>query len=96
LSGSSRFSRWRSSSGFPLVVLAILIWTALLFALLAIGSASGCARTVLVPESSPVRVGPCARARVYALIDGEWVLSGNSVELEEGWYLVPPSYVEEN
>jgi hypothetical protein len=33
---------------------------------------------------------------VYALIDGEWVLSGNSVELEEGWYLVPPSYVEED
>ena len=56
--------------------------------------ASGCTRTVLVPEASPVRIGPDARCRVYALVNGEWVLSDNSVRIEEGWYLVPPSFVE--
>jgi hypothetical protein len=32
---------------------------------------------------------------VYALVDGEWVLSENRVTIPEGWYCVPPSYVEE-
>ena len=76
------------------MVPAILIWTALLFALLAIASASGCARTVLVPEASPVRIGPATRARIYAMTDGEWKLSDNCVTIPEGWYCVPPSFVE--
>jgi hypothetical protein len=50
---------------------------------------------VLVSESSPVRVGPCVRGRVYALVQGEWRL-GSTVTLPEGWYLVPPSFVEED
>jgi hypothetical protein len=64
-------------------------------AVLALACASGCARTVLVAESSPVRVGPCVRGRVYALVAGEWRL-GSSVTLPEGWYLVPPSFVEDD
>jgi hypothetical protein len=72
----------------------ILTWTAVVFAALAIASASGCARTVLVSEGSPVRIGPKATARVYALVAGEWELSENRVEIPEGWYLVPPSFVE--
>lgn len=76
------------------VLRATLILLGIASLLLALVFASGCTRTVLVPETSPVRIGPCARARVYALVGGEWILSDNSVELEEGWYLVPPSYVE--
>ena len=57
--------------------------------------ASGCTRTVLVPESSPIRIGPATRARIYAMTDGEWELGANCVEIPEGWYCVPPSFVEE-
>lgn len=62
---------------------------------LATASAGGCSRTVLVAESSPVRVGPDVRCRVYSMHDGEWRLSDNRVTLPEGWYVVAPSYVEE-
>ena len=88
-SGGSR-AAWRSRIGRR-----ILIWTALLFAALAVGFASGCSRTVLVPESSPIRIGPETRARVFVLDGGEWVLSENRVTIPEGWYCVPPSFVEE-
>ena len=58
---------------------------------------TGCGRTVLVSEGSPVRLGPGTKAKIYFLdpITGEWTLSDNCVELDEGWYLVPPSFVEE-
>lgn len=39
-------------------------------------------------------MGPSTRARVYVLLNGEWTLSGNTVSLPEGWYLVPPSYTK--
>lgn len=70
--------------------------TAVLLAVLVIAFASGCARTVFVNESTPMRVGPMSRSRVYHRIDGEWVLSQNPVPIPEGWYLVPPSYVDGN
>lgn len=73
----------------------ILMWTALFTAALVAAFATGCARTVLVREGSPLRIGPETRARVYARVQGEWELSGNRVDLPEGWYLVPPSFVEE-
>jgi hypothetical protein len=49
----------------------------------------------LVPESSPIRIGPETKARVYTRVGDEWVLSENRVEIPEGWYCVPPSFVEE-
>ena len=52
-------------------------------------------RTILVPESSPVRVGPNVAGRVYVREGGEWTLSANAVEIPEGSYIVPPSYVDE-
>ena len=58
--------------------------------------ANGCGpRTVLVPESSPVRIGPNVKGRVYVREGNEWTLSSNCVEIPEGFYLVPPSYVDE-
>lgn len=72
----------------------ILMWTALFTAALVLAFASGCARTVLVREGSPLRIGPKTEARVYARVGGEWELSENRVEVPEGWYLVPPSFVE--
>lgn len=62
---------------------------------LVLGCASGCARTVLVNPGSPVRIGPNAMARVYALEGDEWRLSENAVALPEGWYLVDPSFTED-
>lgn len=89
---SSRISRSVSSADrLP----SILLLIASVFAAVALGFASGCAsRTVLVSESSPTRAGPSFRGRVYALVDGEWRLSADPVEIPEGWYLVPPSFVE--
>jgi hypothetical protein len=29
------------------------------------------------------------------MTDGEWELGANCVEIPEGWYCVPPSFVEE-
>lgn len=64
-------------------------------AVLASASAGCSPRAVLVPESSPVRIGPEVSGRVYVLTpEGDWQLSGNSVSIPEGWYLVPPSFVE--
>lgn len=58
--------------------------------------ASGCGpRAVLVPESSPVRIGPNVKGRVYVREGNEWTLSANDVAIPEGFYLVPPSYVDE-
>ena len=62
---------------------------------LAIAFASGCSRAVLVSESSPIRIGPNTRTRVYTKTDDGWRLSDNDVVVPEGWYCVPPSYVEE-
>ena len=73
----------------------MLLWIGIGCAAAVLGFASGCSRTVLVPESSPIRIGPETRTRVYALDGGEWVLSENRVEIPEGWYCVPPSFVEE-
>lgn len=68
----------------------------LAFVLLVLASASGCGgnRTVFIPEDSPIRMGPSVRARVYTYRTGEWVLSANQVEIPEGWYCVPPSFVK--
>lgn len=73
----------------------MLLWIGIGCAALAIASASGCSRAVLVPESSPIRIGPATEARVYTRVGDEWVLSENRVEIPEGWYCVPPSFVEE-
>lgn len=63
---------------------------------LVLAFASGCGpRTVLVPESSPIRVGPGVSGRVYVREAGEWTLSANEVNIPEGTYIVPPSYVDE-
>lgn len=28
------------------------------------------------------------------MLDGKWTLSDNRVEIPEGWYIVPPSFVD--
>ena len=64
--------------------------------LLTLMAAAGCQRTVLVSEDSPIRTGPDVSARVYTLThDGEWRLSDNKVNIPEGWYCVPPSFVQD-
>lgn len=92
-------SRLWPTSWLEAGVVATLLWnlSVILFCCVAVALAllGGCARTVLVPESSPIRVGPETRARIYAMTDGEWTLSDNCVTIPEGWYCVPPSYVAE-
>jgi len=99
-SGSSRPSLSAFSNGLRAalngaIVPWMLLWTTIVFAGLALASATGCTRTILVPEASPVRVGPKTKARVYVREGNEWVLGDNEVTVPEGWYLVPPSFVEE-
>lgn len=94
MNASSSASRSASSSGPPGGPRATPIRTALCLSGAALLSATGCTRTVLVSESSPVRVGPDVHARVYMLVGGEWELGANAVQIPEGWYLVPPSFVE--
>lgn len=99
---SLKGSSVRSSHGSrPSRIEAIEEWIRLaiaaLFAALAVAYASGCTRTILVPEASPIRIGPATEARVYAIdpASKEWRLSENRVEIPEGWYCVPPSFVED-
>lgn len=78
---------------FRLLEMRIPIAIALLG--LVLGCLSGCgSRTIFVPEESPMRVGPKSSLRVYHRIDGVWTLSENRIEIPEGWYLVPPSFVK--
>lgn len=65
------------------------------FLALAVACASGCARVTLVPEGALIRIGPSTSARVYVYANGAWELSENRVPIPEGWYIVPPSFVEE-
>lgn len=84
-----------------LIVAAFLLRATLILILsvslaLALACVTGCgSRTIFVPEESPMRVGPQSRLRVYHRIDGTWTLSNNRIEIPEGWYLVPPSFVKE-
>ena len=77
--------------------LLMLMLIASLFVALLLDCAFGCApnRTVFVPEASPMRVGPSSSMRVWMRIDGVWTLSGNRIDVPEGWYLVAPSWIEE-
>lgn len=84
---------------FRMHALVIEQWTAnavlACFAVLALVLLIGCGpRVVLVSEDSPVRTGDDVRGHVYALADGQWIPSSNKVNVPEGWYLVPPSFVE--
>lgn len=76
-----------TSQSIPILIVTVLFS-------LALGFASGCGRTVLVREGRPIRIGPDAKARVYALVEGEWTLSSNTVQIPEGWYLVSPQWVD--
>lgn len=100
---SSKASSARSSTSCDVSPsAAILAWIRLLiaalFAVLAVAYATGCTRTILVPEAAPIRIGPGTEARVYAVdpASKEWRLSENEVAIPEGWYCVPPSFVEDS
>ena len=69
-------------------------WRRLALAFVSTFVCVGCSRVVLVTEASPIRIGPDCRVQVYTLIDGEWRLGDNRVAIPEGWYVVPPSYVD--
>jgi hypothetical protein len=89
----------RSSGGFTNWLLqaiagAMLFAIMALLIVLALAFATGCARTVLVSEGSPVRIGPEMTGRIYTKTADGWQLSDNRVTVPEGWYCVPPSYVE--
>jgi hypothetical protein len=74
-------------------LLKMQVLITLLFAALVLSSSSGCSRTILVSESSPIRIGQ-VRGTVYASVNGEWRLSENEVAIPEGWYCVPPSFMD--
>lgn len=58
-------------------------------------SVSGCVRgrTVFVEEGAPVKIDN-ARGRVWHLTEDGWRTEGGRTELPDGWYLVPPSFVD--
>lgn len=87
------YSKESKQARLPLM----LMWIVTAFAVLVLGLMSGCgSRTVFIPEDSPIRMGPNARAKVYTLQQGQWILSNNYVQIPEGWYCVPPSFVNDN
>ena len=99
LNASSPALRSRSSIGSLSVLREGLLLSMLTgIVILSIGLpllfALGCSRTVLVPESSPIRIGKDCRSKVYTMVEGEWIESVNIVQIPEGWYCVPPSFVE--
>ena len=100
MDSSRRSSSASLNRSFVLISLHGLrfLLTVILFccAVLALAFAFGCSRAVFIPESSPIRVGPNCKTKVYLLINGEWTLSDNSVVIPEGWYCVPPRFVDED
>ncbi len=98
---SSEPSSCRCCSGrtpfFPDEVRGLTLLLILLcFVAVALAFATGCTRTVLVSESSPIRMGPQVRGKVYVKTADGWQLGDNEVRIPEGWYCVPPSFVEED
>tara|TARA_B100000676_G_C17819093_1_gene701637 strand:- start:559 stop:753 length:195 start_codon:yes stop_codon:yes gene_type:complete len=52
-------------------------------------SVVGCGSTRVVfvdTQADLVRIGPNVTGRIYTMVNGQWVLSKNKVELPEGWY----------
>ena len=90
-SGSSSGSRSVLKEG---LLLSMLVGILVLLIGLPLLCVPGCSRTILVPESSPIRIGKDCRSRVYTMVEGEWIESANTVQIPEGWYCVPPSFVE--
>lgn len=41
-----------------------------------------------------MRIGPSCQTSVYTMDGDTWVLSPNKVVIPEGWYVVPPSFVD--
>jgi len=67
------------SQTMPLKCLSVIVMLGL----------SGCesSRVVFVPESDGlVRLGPGIRGHVYFWNGSSWELSGNEVDLPEGWF----------
>lgn len=75
--------------------LALTCFAVAVVALLTTFVCVACSRVVLVTEASPIRIGPDCRTQVYTLDGTEWRLGDNRVQIPEGWYCVPPSYVAE-
>lgn len=71
-----------------------LIATALI--VLALAFASGCARTVLVQEGSPIKLARPVQARVMYLTQEGWTEAPTDVEIPEGWWIVSPQFVDGN
>ena len=79
-----------SRAMLPLIVLSCVA--------AALGFASGCGRTVLIPEAAVLRVARDVKGHVYSWneADQEWQMSAQKIAYPEGWYLVPPAYIEED
>ena len=41
-------------------------------------------------------MGPEVRGKIYTKTADGWQLGDNEVKIPEGWYCVPPSFVEEH
>lgn len=61
---------------------------------LALAFASGCARTVIVEEGSPVKLARPVKARILYLGQTGWTEAPTEVEIPEGWWLVSPRFVD--
>ena len=54
---------------------------------IALMSACGGPRVVLVPHDELVRAGPDVQGRVYVMTDEGWTLSQNRIDIPEGLYI---------
>lgn len=85
---ASMFLTWIERPTVGLVVVCASIYVCVVCA--------SCQRVVLVnPNESVIRVGPDCSCRVYLLVDGGWRLSDGKMEIDEGFYVVNPSFVEQ-
>ena len=75
----------------------MLMLIVFVFGALALAFASGCNRTVLVPEGSLLRAASDVHGHAYLWNDEakEWRLTDEPIQYPEGWYFVPPSFVDE-
>lgn len=65
-----------------------MLFTILMAYMAVSGTSCSASRVVLVhpAEHQLIRIGPNVRGRVYFYNGNDWELSGNTVDIPEGWY----------
>ena len=95
---SSPRLRWLKNALGVALQQKMILWIVLCSSAMVIAFATGCTnKKIVAHESAVLRVAPDVRGYAY-LWDAEtnaWKMSSKMITYPQGWYLVPPAYIEE-